>query len=122
MGVGEPLHFPAVFHGTDARVSDYDVRRGVWFISDEVEALEYGSTVHCARVSLARPMMATHEEVAVDREGVVARARRGGFDGVCIPPDLGFADTMVYYEARHCVLIALVAEAVSWDQGAHLSS
>jgi hypothetical protein len=67
----------------------------------------YGPHLVAAVLRVVNPLVATHEENAVNRDRLVAKARRLGHDGVFLPKDQDFADAMIYDEALYDVWVAL---------------
>ena len=101
------------YHGTDKNFKKIDTSRGAWFISDKVEAGEYGERIIVAEIILHNPMVSTHREnVKYGPMRLISKAKENKFDGIVLYKDEQFAKEAIYTEANHTVYIAFNNEQI----------
>lgn len=100
---GKPL---TVYHGTDSEFEHFDGSSGYWFITDEEEAMEYGSKVFKCNLVASKVAQSSHREnTKIGAEALISKYKGQGYDAIHLPVDHKFSQEHVYYEADFDVYI-----------------
>ena len=99
------MHQVKAFHGTNSIFENFEMKStGVWFISDRIEAEEYGSEIKEVKLDITNALYLSHEMNAHKGPQFIANNRKE-YTLIILPSDRAFAEENIYSEAYHDVYI-----------------